>query len=102
MAVGLPVVASRVGGIPELIEDGHNGLLVPPNDAASLARAISELLGDAAAADRLAIAARATVDERYSFERMTREFEATYRGELSSTLPIDAAPRPWANVFPRV
>ena len=102
MAVGLPVVATNVGGIPELVEDGRNGVLVPPGAAPAFAAAITDLLGNAARADRLAIAARSTVEDRYSFERMTREFEAAYTGELSSTLPIGAPPQPWANVFPRV
>ncbi|MGK5448192.1 glycosyltransferase family 4 protein [Streptomyces radiopugnans] len=60
MAAGLPVVASRVGGIPDLVRDGHNGLLVPPGDAAAFARAVGRLLGDPATAARLGREARHT------------------------------------------
>jgi glycosyltransferase involved in cell wall biosynthesis len=70
MAAGVPVVASRVGSIPEVIESGENGLLVPPGDAPALAEAIAHMLGDDALARRVAAAARRTVAERYSAQRM--------------------------------
>jgi glycogen(starch) synthase len=54
---GLPVIASRTGGIPETVLDGENGLLVPPGDARALARAIERFLGDRALAARLAAGA---------------------------------------------
>jgi phenylacetate-CoA ligase len=60
MAVGLPVVASQVGGIPALIDHDVNGLLVPPGDATALAAAVSRILGDPGTAARLAAAARHT------------------------------------------
>jgi glycosyltransferase involved in cell wall biosynthesis len=53
-AAGLPVVASRVGGIPELLRHEHNALLVEPGDPSSLAEAMTKLLSDAVLADRLA------------------------------------------------
>lgn len=61
MASGLPVVATRIAGVSELVEDGVSGLLVPPGDATALAGAICRLFGDAALRERLAAAGRQTV-----------------------------------------
>ncbi len=66
MARGLPVIATPVGGLPELIEDGVNGILVPPGDANALARAILKLSNDPAACAALGRAARQTVLARHS------------------------------------
>lgn len=66
MALGRPVIASRVGGIPEMIVDGETGLLVPPGDEAALATAIEQLLADPTRARTLGSAAR---------ERMARLFK---------------------------
>ena len=57
-ARGVPVVATDVGGTPELVRHGTDGLLVPPNDAAALARALHELLDDPARARAMGKAAR--------------------------------------------
>lgn len=65
MAMGVPVVATRMTGIPELVEDGASGLLVPPNDPAALAAAIARLIDDPVLAARLATQARARVVERF-------------------------------------
>jgi glycosyltransferase involved in cell wall biosynthesis len=62
MAAGLPVVASRVGGIPELVVDGETGFLVPPGDAYGLAYAIDRLLGDATLRERFGAAGRCRVE----------------------------------------
>ena len=73
LACGLPVVASRVGGIPDFVTDGVNDLLVPPKDPASLAGALRMLVTDDAARMRMAANARASVaeyDERLVFGRM--------------------------------
>lgn len=78
MAAGRPVVATRVGAVPELIDDGVHGLLVPPGDADALAAAILRLLGDPALARSLAEAARKRVVERYSRAAMVRRFESFY------------------------
>jgi glycosyltransferase involved in cell wall biosynthesis len=83
MAAALPIVATNVGGIPEVISDGQSGLLVPPGDAHSLAAAIIELLGDRSKASRLGAAARAIVEARFGFDRMVGDFEALYCEELS-------------------
>jgi len=83
MAAGLPIVASGVGGILELIDDGRTGVLVTAGDAHALAHGICRLMADGAAAARLGKAACHEVQGRYSFERMTSAFEALYFAELT-------------------
>ena len=83
MAAEVAVVASAVGGIPELVEHAQNGLLVPPGDDAALAAALLSLLGDPARARALAMAGRQTIEQRYSFERMVGDFEALYLATLA-------------------
>jgi glycosyltransferase involved in cell wall biosynthesis len=78
MAMELPVVATAVGGTPEVIADGRTGLLVPSDDAPAMAGAIARLLEDAALATRLGGAARQTVEERYDARSMVRRLEAVY------------------------
>lgn len=78
MAAGRAVVATAVGGNVRLIEDGVNGLLVPPGEPMRLAAAISRLLSDPALAARLGAAARRRAEERYSRAAMVRRFEAFY------------------------
>jgi len=93
MAAGLPVVATRVGGTPEILDDGVTGLLVPPCDAPALAGAIGRLLGDQALAKRLGEAARAQAVNRFSMHHMVRQTEDLYRallrGERSATMDED-------------
>jgi glycosyltransferase involved in cell wall biosynthesis len=78
MAAGKPVVASSVGGVPELIEDQVTGLLVPPRDPAVLARAISQLLSDRAFARQLAERAREEVKRHFTVEQMAKQNEEYY------------------------
>ncbi|TMC60732.1 MAG: glycosyltransferase family 4 protein [Chloroflexi bacterium] len=78
MALSRPVVASNVGGIPEVIEDGVTGLLVPPHDAEALAAAIVRLLTDHAWADTIARAGHDLVHDRFCVELMVKEIEAIY------------------------
>jgi glycogen synthase len=66
MAAGLPVVGTRTGGLPEVIEDGKTGLLVAPGDASELAAAITTLLTDPARAEEMGTAARERVANRFS------------------------------------
>jgi glycosyltransferase involved in cell wall biosynthesis len=79
MAAGLPIVATAVGGNPELIRDGRDGLLVPPRDEGALARAVGQLLEDAPLARRLGTTARARVERHFSRAAMLRRFQAFYR-----------------------
>jgi glycosyltransferase involved in cell wall biosynthesis len=78
MACGRPIVATRVGGTPELIEDGLHGLLVPPGDSAVLAQALRYLLDHRDRAATLAAAARQRAQVRFSREKMILRFEAFY------------------------
>lgn len=75
MAAGLPVVASRVGGLIDLVDEGRTGLLVEPDNPAALADAIASLIESPARAAALGAAARDEVVHRYSFDRMVRSFE---------------------------
>jgi glycosyltransferase involved in cell wall biosynthesis len=83
MAAGLPIVASRVGGLCELIDDGTTGLLVPPGDPQPLADRMCRLIADPPHAARLGSAAQTAAHARYSFERMVESFESIYLTELT-------------------
>ena len=82
LAAGRPMVATRVGGTPEVVEDGVTGLLVPPRDPAALARAVERLLADAGLRARLGEAGRRRVRDRFSMDRTVRETESLYAEEL--------------------
>lgn len=79
MAAGKAIVASSVGGIPETVRDGDNGILVPPRDGAALAAALAGVLGDAPLRARLAERARATIERHYSTEVVCGQLSAIYR-----------------------
>lgn len=83
MALGKPVVATRVGGLPELVRDGETGILVDFT-AASLAHALNELLTSAELRQRLGQAARAIACQHYTPERMVRHIEAVYARTLTA------------------
>jgi glycosyltransferase involved in cell wall biosynthesis len=78
MALSRPVVASKVGGIPEVIENGVTGLLVPPHDPDALAGAIVRLLTDHAYADTIGRAGHDLVHDRFCVQLMVKEIEAIY------------------------
>ena len=74
MAQGLPVVATAVGGVPEIVRDGVTGLLVPPNDPHALAHAIVTVLSDARRAKQMGVAGRASVLERFTWEHVIERY----------------------------
>jgi glycosyltransferase involved in cell wall biosynthesis len=80
MAAGLPVVSTAVSGIPELVRDGENGLLVPPENPAAFASALLKLAADAPLRDRLAAAGRETVAERFDGDVLARRMAGLFRG----------------------
>lgn len=79
LCCALPIVAARAGGIPEMIRDGENGLLVPPRDPGALAGAILRLLDDPSLARRLGAAGPGTVEARFSVNAMVEANIAVYR-----------------------
>jgi glycosyltransferase involved in cell wall biosynthesis len=83
MAAGVPVVSSRISGIPELVEDGRSGLLAPPGDDAALAGALGRLLGDADLATRCAAAARSRVAELHDLDRNSAALAALLAGRAA-------------------
>ena len=79
-AYGLPVVASRVGGIPEIVNDGETGLLVPPEDPAALSDALERVLSDPERARRLGDNLRRRVVADFSWTRAYQDYRALLRG----------------------
>lgn len=87
MAAGRPVVATRVGGNPEVIVDGETGLLVPPKNPQALAEAVLRLLRDRELARRLGEAARRRVESEFTLEQMVQRLEALYDDLLARRRP---------------
>ena len=85
MAAGLPVVASDVGGLRDLIEHGRTGVLVPPADPDALGAAIGALVARPERARAIGDAARAEIRRRYSFERMVDAFDSLYQSALEAS-----------------
>ncbi len=90
MREGVPVVASRVDGIPELVVDHETGVLVDPEDPRALARGIDELIADPARAGAMGAAARRRMRSGFSVEAMARRYEALY-GEVARGDTADRA-----------
>ena len=84
MAAGLPVVASNVGGIPELVADGRTGRLVPPGNPNALAGALLDLLEHPERAAEFGRAGRRRIEQTYSFDRMVEQFETLYLTQLAA------------------
>jgi glycosyltransferase involved in cell wall biosynthesis len=79
MAVGVPTVATAVGGVPDVVDDERTGLLVPAGNAPALAFAIERLAGDSALGRRLVAAAAGDVESRFGAARLVAETAALYR-----------------------
>jgi glycosyltransferase involved in cell wall biosynthesis len=90
MALGTPVVATSIAGIPKLITNGMDGILVPPGDTSALTMAIERLLINESLRIQLAAAARETIEARFSFVRRMEKVAAVYDEILG--LPIRALP----------
>ncbi len=83
MACGVPVVASRVGGLPEVITDGLTGYLRDPDDQEGMAAAVLDLLDDPSLRQRVAHLARASVVDRFDEDRVVPMYEALYERLLT-------------------
>jgi glycosyltransferase involved in cell wall biosynthesis len=90
MAASRPIVATAAGGIPEIVEDGVNGLLVPPRDHHALAEAIVRALEDVALRQRMGAAGWTRVNERFTVERMVSSTAAVYERLTTSRTPAPA------------
>lgn len=84
MAVGLPVVGSRVGGIPEFVRDGENGLLVPVEDAAALAQALARVLLAEPERERMGVRARESVEANFSWRATAEQTLEVYAAAVAS------------------
>jgi glycosyltransferase involved in cell wall biosynthesis len=78
MAVGLPVVATRVGGVPELVDDGRTGYLVEPRDAESISDSVCKLIDDPDAMRQLGSAGRKRAKTEFALDKMRRDTEELY------------------------
>ncbi len=94
MAMELPCVASRVSGIPDVVEEGRTGLLVPPADPEALARALETLLADPGRRRAMGTAGRAKAVPEFGVERMVEKLEALYREVLAEKGIPAPAPTP--------
>lgn len=84
MSAGVPCIASNVSSIPEILEDGINGLLVPPGDVDALVKAVDRLRRDQALRKRLGDAGKRTVDEKFTIDRMMTGYEELFGSLVSA------------------
>ena len=85
MAAGLPIAATRVGGVPEILEHGRTGLLTPSSDPGAMAAALRELLTDAELCKRLGESARAEAQRNYTLESYRRKLVGFYQETLRAS-----------------
>ena len=83
LASGTPVVANRVGGVPDVVRDGIDGYLVEAGDSEGAAERLEQLAGDPALRGQLGASGRARVLERYSVSRLVDDVDRLYRSLLA-------------------
>lgn len=84
MATGLPVIATKVGGNPELVEEGVTGTLVPPSDPEATAQSMLTYLAEPDLLARQSAAARRRIEEKFSLESMVRAYMKVYDEQLAA------------------
>lgn len=92
MAARLPVVATAVGGVPEMLMDGGSGILVPPKDPRAIASALSELLDDRARAASMGRAGREAVEREHDLDLVIRRTEGVFEAELRRRRCVPSGP----------
>lgn len=90
MAAGLVPIVTRIGAIPDVVQEGVHGVFVPPRDPQALARAIQSLAADRALLERLSAASRQCVATSYSVERLASDFTALYRALMGPAASLAA------------
>lgn len=85
LTIGVPVIATRVGGVPEIIQTDETGILVEPRDTEALARAMIWALTNPAQAGQLARQGQAMVRQRFSVEAMVKATNCVYHEVMSSS-----------------
>jgi glycosyltransferase involved in cell wall biosynthesis len=88
MAMKAPVLATRVAGVPEVVRDGVNGLLVEPGKVDELSRSLARLLKDGELRMRLREAGRLTIERAHSFQARMEKVRAIYDGLLGKQLAV--------------
>jgi glycosyltransferase involved in cell wall biosynthesis len=89
MASGLAIVASAVGQLPEVLQDGRNALLVPPEDAGALAAALLRLIDDEDLRGRVSRQARADAEQRHSWDRYLTRLECLFGAVIDGRPVVD-------------
>jgi glycosyltransferase involved in cell wall biosynthesis len=90
LAAGCPVVATRVGGVPDVVQDGETGFLVDPGDTEALARRLAELAADPELRKRLGDEGRERVTSRYRVGRLIDDVDRLYRSLLAERISAGA------------
>jgi glycosyltransferase involved in cell wall biosynthesis len=88
LAAGRPVVATMVGGVPDVIQDGDTGLLVPPGDPDALAAALARMAGEPALRGRLTAAGRRSVADRFGRQRLVQDIDVLYQRLLAKRMAV--------------